>query len=294
MIALVQYILRFALIEFLQVPHALNHFYYFLGVLCSVTLAAAGYIVNDIYDQANDAQNKPQRVIINKHLSEETAWYWFLGLNVTACVSGYLLAQEVGISSLGFIPIIAAALLYLYAIDFKKRAILGNFLVSLLTALPLFLVAVFDLLPAANSQNADLMWQVFTVIGAYSLFAFYLNFMRELVKDAQDLPGDSQAGFKTLAVRLKPKGISYLNFILGTVLLIFTGFYNYYIAQDDPFSAIYLAIFINLPLLYFLTKILSARQPQHFKKMSTLLKIIMLTGMLSMVVFSVSLQLNWA
>ncbi len=292
MIALVQYLLRFSIIEFLGIPHALNHFYYFLGVLCSVCLAAAGYIINDIYDQKNDALNKPQRLLIGAKIKEETAWYWFLGFNVVACVSGYILAQHVELSSLGFIPIIAAALLYLYAIDFKKRAVLGNLLVSLLTAVPVFLVGVFDLLPVATSENAPLMYQVLKVIVGYSLFAFYLNFMRELVKDAEDHKGDAAMGFSTLAVIIKPAGIRYIVFVLGAVLLAFTGFFNYYIAQGDTISAAYLLVFVNLPLLYFLVKIWWAQSPGQFKKLSTLLKLIMLTGILSMVVFSLALKIS--
>jgi 4-hydroxybenzoate polyprenyltransferase len=293
-IVLVQYLIRFGLIEFLNIPHALNHFYFFLGVLCSVTLAAAGYIINDIYDQENDAINKPQRVRVNKGLSEQSAWYWFLGLNVVACISGYFLALEVGLSSLGFIPVIAAALLYLYATDFKKRPLIGNLIVSILTALPVFFVGVFDLLPAASSDNAQLMGQVFKVISAYSLFAFYLNFMRELVKDAEDYVGDAKMGFKTLAVLLKPNGISYLVFSLGIVLLGFSGFYNYYIWHDDVFSAAYLLLFVNAPLLYFLFKILKAKTPRAFKGLSTLLKLIMLFGILSILVFSISLKVNFS
>ncbi len=58
-IAWVQYLIRFAIIESLNLPHVLNHAYFFLGVLCSFALAAGGYIINDLYVLEVDAFNRP-------------------------------------------------------------------------------------------------------------------------------------------------------------------------------------------------------------------------------------------
>ncbi len=141
MIMLMQYLIRFAIIESLNVPHVLNQFEFFLGVLCSVTLAAAGYIINDLYDLQVDLENKPQRMTIGKAFSEKSAWTIYTILNIIAIGCGYYVAQASGLDSLWLIPPIAIALLYLYSVDLKRRAVLGNLLVSLLVALPIILVA---------------------------------------------------------------------------------------------------------------------------------------------------------
>lgn len=292
MIALVQYLIRFAIIEFLNVPHALNHAYYALGVLCSLALAAAGYIINDLHDLPVDQHNKPDRITIGKGIDEQRAWQWYMGLNLVALLSGYILAQHVAIDNLWFIPIIAAALLYLYAVDLKKRPLIGNLTVSLLTALPVFLVAVFDVLPAAEGHHLGLSKEIFKAISFYALFAFWMNFKRELIKDAEDRSGDAAEGFKTLAVLLPPQAFKALISLLNLITLVALGWFIYSLWPSDRLSAAYLALSVLLPLLYFGLTLWPARQSRDFKQLSTLLKLVMLTGILSMLIFSLSLQLS--
>lgn len=289
-IALVQYLIRFFIIESLQIPHYLTHPFFLLGVLCSIFLAAAGYIVNDIYDVDNDQHNKPYRVVIGKELSVNNAWGIYTGLNIAAFIIGYILANHVNMSGLWLLPVVAAILLYLYAIDLKRRPVLGNLIVSMLTAMPVFLVAVYDILPAATPETAETIRPVFYVIIAYAIFAFYSNFIREIIKDAEDVEGDEKLGFKTLAVLLGRDHIRYVIIILILVMLVFTGYFNYYLFSSDLYSSLYLMLFVNLPILYLIFKVIRARRKQDFKQASTLAKLIMLTGIVSMVVFTLSIN----
>ena len=289
-IALVQYLIRFFIIESLGVPHVLNHFYFFMGVLCSITLAAAGYVVNDIYDIEADKANKPHRMVIDNCLSLNAAWTLYGVLNALAVISGYLIAEASGFENLWLLPVIAMALLYLYAVDLKKRILLGNILVSLLTALPVFLVALFDVLPAANAQNADVIQPIFYVISAYAGFAFFTNFIREIIKDAEDVEGDDQEGYRTLAIVLGRSSVRYVVALLLVVLLCFTGAFNAFLFQSDLISSIYLLLFVNLPILLAIWRVLTAKTKVDFKKASILMKLIMLTGIVSMVVFTLALK----
>ena len=289
-IALVQYLIRFFIIESLGVPHVLNHFYFFLGVLCSITLAAAGYIINDIYDVEADKANKPHRMVIDNGLSLSNAWTVYGALNVIAIISGYVVAGAAGFQSLWLLPVVAIALLYLYAIDLKKRILLGNLLVSLLTALPVFLVALFDVLPAANAETAEIIQPIFYVISAYAAFAFYTNFIREIIKDAEDVEGDDQEGYRTLAIIMGRSSIRYILALLLVVLLCFTGAFNAFLFQSDLISSLYLLLFVNLPILLTIWRVLTAKTKVDFKKASILMKLIMLTGIVSMVVFTLALK----
>lgn len=289
-IALVQYLLRFSLIEALNIPHALNHTYYALGVLCAMCLAAAGFIINDLYDQANDLINKPNRVTIGKGISESLAWNGYFAFTVVAIVSGYLLANYVDLEGLWMIPVLATVLLYLYALDLKKRPVLGNLIVALLAALPVFLVAVFDILPTASPENAVLIKQVFEVIVGYSLFAFWLTFIREIVKDAQDIEGDAQLGFQTLAILLGRQNIKWVIAALALALLAFSLWFNSTLYPGDLISSTYVLLFVNLPLLYFFWGLYRANTAADFRRLSTLLKLIIITGILSMVVFTYAIK----
>lgn len=289
-IALVQYLIRFFIIESLNIPHVLNHFEFFLGVLCSISLAAAGNVINDIYDLEADKRNKPGRMVIGRKISLNNAWSIYTVFNIIAIISGYWVAQASGLESLWLIPVVAAVLLYLYSIDLKKRAVLGNFVVSVLVGLPIFFVGVFDVLPAATPETAASIKQAFQVIMAYSGFAVFTNFIREIIKDAEDVEGDKEEGYRTLAVILHRQNIRYVIFTLILLLLIFTGFFNAYLFKSDMYSALYILLFVNLPIIYLAVKILLAKSKTDFAKASILMKIIMLTGIVSMVVFTLSIK----
>jgi 4-hydroxybenzoate polyprenyltransferase len=293
MIATVQYMIRFSIIESLNVPHALDHLYYFFGVLCSMSLAAGGYIINDLNDLEADEINKPGRVTIGKKIGITSARQLYFGLSLLAIFSGYLVSKAAGMISLTLLPVLAIALLYFYAIQLKKIAVVGNLVVSLLTALPILLVTLFDLIPVIDIDNQDTIRSVTQVIAAYGGFAFVLNWIREMVKDAEDYRGDKKQGYKTLAVLLGNDQIRYVILILSLALISFTGFYNAYLFHNDMLSAIYVLVFVNVPLIYFLVLIFKAKRPLDFKRASGLIKIIMLAGMLSMVVFTLSLKMNW-
>ena len=289
-IALVQYLIRFAIIESLHLPHVLNHGYFFLGVLCSMALAAGGYIINDLYDLEVDALNKPKRITIGKSIKVNTAWNLYYATVIIAIASAYLLAQEAEVDDLWMIAPLAAVILYLYAYDLKARPFLGNFIVAALSALPVFLVGVFDILPAANDENALQVSQTMEVILAYSLFAFGISFMREMVKDAEDKLGDKAAEYKTLALIL-PAGIFKAILILLLIChIVPLAYYSYDIFENDTLSSLYLFILVVAPLVYLIYKSVLAHSPSDYKKISMMLKLIMLSGILSMLVFTLSLK----
>lgn len=293
MIVFVQYLIRFSVILWLDIDHFLNNWQFALGAFCSVLLAAAGYVINDLYDLEADGINKPHRVTIGKQITVRRAWSIYLYTNLLAIIIGYYLADVTRMSNLWLIPVVAAAFLYLYAVDLKKRAIIGNAIVSMLTALPVFLVAVYDLLPALTMENAAVLRPFIYVIGGYALFAFWLNLMREIVKDAEDIGGDYKSGYKTLAILLGPIQIRYVLFLLLVILLSFTGTFNYLLFQnEDWLSAAYVLLAINFPLTYFGVKLYEAGQAEDYALLSKLMKVIMLLGILSMVVFTSSLKLS--
>lgn len=297
MIVFLQYLIRFAIIEELAIPHVLDHLHFFYGVLCSISLAAAGYIINDLHDLETDKINKPQRLVIGSKISETAAKQLYLGLNLLALVTGYLISKASGMPNLWMLPLVAIGILYFYAISLKKIPLVGNFVVSFLTALPVILVAFFDLVPAITSDNQLKIKGAIYIIGAYSLFAFWTNFIREIVKDAEDYEGDKKQGYSTLAVIVGREQIRYVILFLSIVLLSFTGFYNYSLFENEPskgnwISTFYTLLSINIPILLFMFSILKAKSTRQFKLSSQLIKLIMLTGILSLLIFTIAFTID--
>lgn len=295
MIAFIQYLIRFSFTEAMNLPHALDHFYYGIGVLCSVLLAAGGYIINDLYDLPVDKVNKPQRISIGKGISEDNAWYLYFGTIILASICAYVLAIEADMENLWMIAPLAASILYLYAFDLKKRPLIGNVLVSALTAMPVFLVAVFDFLPAGTEENAAIVQESFRVIIYYALLAFWLNLIREILKDLEDREGDRQAGYKTLALILPTVASKIVLLLLlsaGLYPIIEYG-YRLFSGSSDKSSGAYVFLAVVLPLLVLGFQIVRATTAKQFKRASTLSKIIMLLGILSMPFFTLALYYGW-
>ena len=294
-IALVQILIRLAIVEPLGVDYILNYWYYALGVISTLAIAAGGYIVNDIFDQEVDQLNKPSRQIVGVKIRESTAWQAFLIVNFIAVVGVYFLSRKAGYDQLWYIPILAGILLYFYSADLKKRPLIGNILVSFMTALPIFLVPIFDVLPTANEANAALVRPVMYVIFAYSAYAFWINWIREIAKDAEDHDGDKKRGYKTLAILLGLSGIRWVLLFMLLVLAAFAGYIDMALVEaKDWIGAGYILVFIILPVLYLGYKVISARETRDFGKISTGLKWVMLTGILSMLVFTLSMQMQMA
>ncbi len=295
MIVFIQYLIRFSFTEAMNLPHALNHWYFALGVLCSVLLAAGGYIVNDLYDLQTDALNKPKRITIGKGISEDRAWYIYLVSIVLATVACYFLAQKVELESLWMIAPLAASLLYLYAYDLKKRPLIGNILVSLLTAMPVFLVAVFDFLPASTDDNAPLVRESFRVVIYYAIFAFWLNLIREIIKDLEDEKGDTLAGYRTLAIILPSVWVKVLLSLMIGLALYFLGDYNYDLAfqSKDISSSVYVFVAVIIPIVVLAFLVLRSKTAAQYHRASSLTKLIMILGILSMPFFTLAFLYGW-
>ncbi len=147
MIALVQLLIKYALLEPFGVHTSLNTLGILLLILATTCIAAAGNIINDIYDVETDFINKPNKLIVGKSVSEKTAYNLFIIFNVIGVGVGFYLSNYVGKSAFFSIFVIVSALLYIYASYLKQMLLIGNIVISILVALSLIVVGIFELLP---------------------------------------------------------------------------------------------------------------------------------------------------
>ena len=81
--------------------------------------------------------------------------------------------------------------------------LVGNIVVSLVVSLSILLIGIFELIPAMTDANRVVQITFFKIILDYAIFAFMINLLREIVKDAEDFEGDNQQGMQTLAVTVR-------------------------------------------------------------------------------------------
>jgi 4-hydroxybenzoate polyprenyltransferase len=285
MLAFMQIVFRFGfLIIATNGYFALSNFQFALLVLSTVCIAAAGYVINNIMDQENDAIAKPKSRIVGVTISESTAYNIYVAFNITGVGIGFYLSNVIERPSFASIFILTAALLYIYSTSLKQITIVGNLIIASLLSLSILILVFFDLIPATFEGNQEQMRTVFKVLLDYAIFAFIINFIREIVKDMEDLDGDTASGVKSLAVLI---GISKVTKIVFFLTLLAIGLLLYYINEKlllHDYILYYALFFIIGPLLYFALKIWSAKTKQELHHLSTVLKVILFFGIISIAI----------
>jgi len=297
LIVLLQLVFRYGFLKFQNIPLTLTDWQYGLLILATVLIAAAGYIINDIMDQETDLTNKPNQVIIGKGISEATAYNWYFGLNIAGMLIGYYLADFVNKTSFFGIFIISSALLYLYANSLKQMAVIGNVVVALILALSVIVIGMFDIIPLfpyVGLEQSAKMKVILSILLDYAVFAFIINFIREIVKDAQDIEGDNLEGMRTLPVTIgiaKTTKVVFAAALLAVLLLLW--YINDNLMENQLYpTVVYSLITVVGPMVFFLIKIWNAKEKKDFQLLSKVLKYIIFFGIMSILVLTYNIKLN--
>lgn len=233
----------------------------FILALSTMLIAAAGYIINDYYDVKIDLINKPERVVIGKGITRRHALLFHTILTLTGVTLGFFLDWKIG--ALNFI---AAFLLWLYSNALKRLPFIGNFTVALLSGLSVFCVNL-------------LYPPLFMLVWIYSLFAFFMNLVREIIKDIEDLKGDDTFGSRTLPIVWgirKTKLLTYFLIVLFSILVVSLH------RWVTPMPMGFFVGFLFLPMMVLLVWLIRADTRKDFYWLSQVCKIIMLAGIISM------------
>lgn len=282
MIAFMQIVFRYGFLKKITQNYlSLSDFQFALLVVSTICIAAAGFIINNILDQENDAIAKPNSRIVGVSISEGMAYNLYVVFNLIGVGIGFYLSNIIGKPSFATIFILIAALLYIYSTSLKHIVLVGNVVVAVILSLSLLILGMFDLFPAIHDGNQQQMSEVFKILLDYAIFAFIINLIREIVKDLEDLDGDKASGVNSLAIVL---GINKTTKLLFTFTIASIGLLLYYLNQNllqFDYILYYSLLFIVGPLLYFSIKILSAKEKKEFNHLSKVLKIILLFGIIS-------------
>ncbi|NMH28928.1 geranylgeranylglycerol-phosphate geranylgeranyltransferase [Flavobacterium silvaticum] len=292
LIALMQLLLHFVFLEQQTITLGLRGWQFLLLVLSCVCIAAGGYVINNIFDVESDMENKPKDVVVGRGISESTAYNIYFGLTVTGVLLGFYISNEISKPGFASIFIIVASLLYMYANSYKRYLLVGNFIVSLLLAFSVLIVGLYDLLPTLYYDNRIMMATTFGVLLDFSLFAFLLNLLREIVKDTEDVNGDYNLGMNTLPIAIGVNRAAKISFGLGIVLVILLGWYLYSYLFGLVYVVVYSLVFLIAPLVFFCVRIWQAEKQKDFYQCGQLLKWILVFGILLIGVISLNMKIN--
>lgn len=244
----------------LGMPVLLDYRLYLL-VFSTVIITAAGYMINDYYDVKIDYINRPKEVVVGKGIKRRVVLFLHSLFNFVAMGLGWLVSDRILL-----INFLAAFVLWLYSNRLKREPFIGNLTVALLTGLSVYQVAFFY-------QKNELM--VFT----YAIFAFFLNLIREIIKDIEDRHGDRLHGCRTLPIVI---GFRKTKEVIFVVAFCFIGAILTVSIQINNPHLFYFFGFLGVVFGWFMWKVYLADRKQQFSKLSAWAKVLMLVGMLSM------------
>ncbi|MBC7642449.1 MAG: geranylgeranylglycerol-phosphate geranylgeranyltransferase [Flavobacterium sp.] len=294
LLAFMQLLFRYGFLKLQDIPLALTDFQFGLLVFSTLLIAAGGYVINDIFDQDTDAINKPKKVIIRKYISEAKAYNLYVLLTLSGVFIGYYLSNVILRPGFLSIFIFIAAVLYFYATTLKKIMIIGNITVAFLLAFSVLIIGVFDIFPATYDENRKIMTDVFSVLKDYAVFAFSINFIREIVKDLEDIDGDYNQGMRTLPIIVgknrTQKALSTFMIIPIFILLIYIN--NRLMINGLYLSTIYVLIFIVAPLIVCCINLWNSDNKKRFSTISIILKLIIFFGILSIIIIDQNIKHN--
>lgn len=262
---------------------------FFVLVASSIFIAAGGYIINDYFDVNIDLVNKPGKLVVDKAIHRRWAILLHLLFSFAGTLGGFYIGLQNGNWLIGWANFGAVLCLWFYSTYFKKQLLSGNVLISLLTAWVVMVVYFF------------VMWQrpvfyqhlesggyakLLRLMLVYSGFAFLISFIREMVKDMEDVEGDRRYGCKTMPIVW---GLRFSKLFAGVwmvlllVMLLIALLYILYFQMWIP--ALYHFLLIILPAAYCLRMLPLATESRHFHLLSRYVKLVMLAGIISMVFF---------
>ena len=259
---------------------------FILLVVATVFTAAAGYAINDYFDRKMDQVNKPESLIVGRLIYPRHAMAYHLFFSISGALIGTWVSYKAGLLYLCLVFYVVSGLLWFYSTTYKREFLLGNVIVALLTALVPFLVLLYELPLLARTYGhsvTPVVHNLMTWFLGFSLFAFLLNFAREVVKDAEDFEGDRAYGKRTVPVVWGMVTARWLGMVLIIISILLLGL-AWYFFIPDLITLWYFIILLAIPLGIVIIMIYRAGTPKRFHSASTALKVIMLLGLLYMVV----------
>jgi len=227
-------------------------------------ILAGGNAINDVCDLDIDRINNPGRPIPAGKVTRRTAVF----LGGILLVSGMVLSSRIGMAALS-IAVSSSLLLVVYGLWAKRRMVVGNLLVSALTALAF----VYGGVAAGRPQGA-----LFPAV-----FAFLFHLGREIVKDVEDLKGDEKADARTLPVVFGERASILLAAAIFGLLVLLTPL-PFFLGLYGQVYVILVLIGVDFVLAVIIASLLARRRWMDAHRASSLIKVDMVVGLAALVV----------
>ena len=264
-------------------------------VAATVFITAGGYVINDYFDIKTDLINKG-KVIVGTKIPRRKAMMWHNIFNILGVSAGFYISYKAGYIWLGSLFLIVSGLLYFYSASYKRQFLIGNIIVAFLTAMVPMLVVFFEwpALYRYYTLNAETLPPINILVywvGGFGVFAFLINLTREIIKDIEDFEGDIAYGRNTVPVVIGVLAAKIVSvcLIIITVIMLYLA-WHFFI--NDTITLVYISSAVVLPLIFVIYKIVRSNEKKELHNASSMVKVVMITGVLYSVIVKVILTWN--
>ena len=296
-LAVIQILMYFSVIQPIMQIHGFenaqqNNVFFWLLVCASALICGGGYVLNDYFDVKIDNINKPDKLLITNVITKKSAMLIYQILSGAGLAVGLVLAFGLKSFTLGFIFIVTVGLLWFYSASYKRQFLVGNLIVAFLAAIAVLTVAILQIV-ILQKNYGNLIYDfipnvppmIYAYVGGFSIFAFLMTWLREVIKDIEDEAGDREMECRTMPIKW---GIAKTKiFIYALILLIIIALFisTKLISFNGTLTFRYILFGTIIPLFVLAFLIFSAKEKKDFQQAATFAKIIMLSGVLYSVIF---------
>ena len=254
-----------------SISSILFDFQLFLLILSSSIAIASGYIINNFYDYEKDLINKPLKSKIDKVIRKRTKLSLYITLNFLCIYTSSLVSWRAVLFFSIYIFVI-----WLYSHKLKRTLFIGNVVSSLLSVIPFFIILIYY-------KNFEL------IIFLYAIFLFLIVYMREIIKDLENIKGDFTLDYRTIPVVYGEKSSKYL---LSIVSLLTLAIIYILLSGFDTGMMFYYYYFSIAVLLFFIIVLWKYDSKKYYNFLHNLLKFLIVLGVLSIVLIDFDLFLE--
>jgi geranylgeranylglycerol-phosphate geranylgeranyltransferase len=233
-----------------------------LAGIVGFCVCAFGNIINDLYDIEIDRINNPQRPLPAGRVKKRNVIF----LAILFFIISVLISMSIGVI-IFLLALCALLMLFLYASYFKKT-IWSNFIIA-------FTSGASFILGGLVTKNYACTFPF--------LFSFFIHVPREVIKDIIDIRGDKTAGVASLPVVVGVKQSFNVSALLLGILCIILPLPLFFNVLHFPYMIIVLILAYPL-IIYTIVRLLQSPCDYELAKLSLLLKISMVVGLVAMVV----------
>jgi len=291
-IALTQLLFHITVLDTILLPigarPVLDGWNFIFLVVASVLIAAAGYIINDYFDINIDQVNKPKANVVDAEVPRRWAMALHFVLSGLGLLFSAYISWKTGLWYILLGNFICVLLLFGYSVSLKRKLLFGNIIIALLTAWVILIICIAEIKIATEVSEviAEASNKIIRIGILYAAFAFISSLIREAVKDIEDLPGDERYGCRTMPIVWGVNATKVYVAVWLVVILALLVILQVYVFRFGWWVAMaYSIVFIIIPFVLIFLQLFKARDQRDYHRLSNWTKLVMLSGILSMIFF---------